>query len=246
MSSASSTTLLRAVGVAAVAGCADVEDALAGAAAFADDVENWTIAGAAATRTDRLCCVLVTQTTARGPVGAGPLPFLALSSPTTLRVARFRPRPSKRCGFQAPLTGVTLLTSSRPSRWSILWTTECRLGTLLGVRVIVYLLIFGLAPGAAETFVDAAHTAINGHSPHSDVVDEGSDEHDQHDEHSCSALFHLCGCHAPAPTTTAARLPPPSVRWSEEEQQQRGARIDGDLLLEADGSHSRASRPPIA
>jgi len=93
-----------AIGMAAIAGMADEEDSVAEAASLADDFKYWTIAGAAATRGPRLRCVLMTQTVARGPVAAGPLPFLCPSSPTGPPTARFRPGPSKRFGFQPPLT----------------------------------------------------------------------------------------------------------------------------------------------
>ena len=112
-----------------------------------------------------------------------------------------------------------------------------------GVRLIVYLLIFGLCPGAAETLVDAGHTLLNGHSPHSEVAVDTHD-HESHDEHSCSVLFHLCGCHAPAPTTTATRLSLPPTKWSE--LPLHLSVIGGALLLSADGSLTRANRPPIA
>ena len=102
--SSSRTTGIGAVGVAAIAGVADVEDRAANPTALADDVEYWTITDRWATSASRLCCVWMTQMTARGPVSAGPLPFLPPSSPTGPPIARFRPGPSIRFGFQPPLT----------------------------------------------------------------------------------------------------------------------------------------------
>jgi len=113
--SSSRATRIGAVGMAPVAGVADEEDGVAVAASLADDVKYWTVAGAAATRGSRLCCVLMTQTTARGPVAAGPLPFLLPWSPTGPTTARFTPRPSKRFGFQPPLTLSARTLSTRAS-----------------------------------------------------------------------------------------------------------------------------------
>jgi len=47
---------------------------------------------------------------------AGPLPFLPQSSLTEPATARFRPGPSKRFGFQAPLTVVKPLPAHSSSR----------------------------------------------------------------------------------------------------------------------------------
>jgi hypothetical protein len=106
-SSPRGSTVIRAVDVATVAAVTDVEDGAADPASLADDVNNWTVADRRATSIFRLCCVWMTQTTARGPVDAGPLPFLPSSSPTEPPTARFRPGPSIRFGFQPPSTGLT-------------------------------------------------------------------------------------------------------------------------------------------
>jgi hypothetical protein len=103
-SSPRGSTVIRAVDVATVAAVTDVEDGTADPASLADDVNNWTVADRRATSIFRLCCVWMTQTTARGPVDAGPLPFLPSSSPTEPPTARFRPGPSIRFGFQPPST----------------------------------------------------------------------------------------------------------------------------------------------
>lgn len=106
-STTDASTDVRAVDVTAVAAVADVKEGAAGATSLADDVINWTIADTWATNTSMLCCVLVTQATARGSVDAEPLPFLPPSSPTQRLSARFRPGPSIRFGFLAPLTHTT-------------------------------------------------------------------------------------------------------------------------------------------
>jgi len=71
------STTVRAIDVAAVAAVADVEEGAADTASLADDVKNWTIADSRATNTFRLCCVWMTQTTARGPVASRASSFSA-------------------------------------------------------------------------------------------------------------------------------------------------------------------------
>lgn len=114
------------------------------------------------------------------------------------------------------------------------------------MRSIVFLLMFGLCPGAAEAFVDAGHLVMNGSTPHGSVCDddEPAGQPHSHDEHQCSALFHLCGCHAPPPTTATMRVVLSPTQWSE--LSTREPRPISALVKPADGTASRANRPPIA
>ncbi len=117
------------------------------------------------------------------------------------------------------------------------------------MRALVFLLMFGLWPGATEAVVDIGHTLLEGHSPHGEVADhaDGTGDHesnDGHDEHQCSALFHLCGCHAPLPTAATSRLVLSPTAWAE--LRQRDPQALTPLLQPADVAVARASRPPIA
>ena len=139
------------------------------------------------------------------------------------------------------------------------------LTTQRGVRVLALLLMFGLWPGAAELTVDAWRMVIAGHTHHEQVcsdvastdfvndivavvgTDSDAGEHDGHghEEHQCSALFHLCGCHAPPPTTATTVTTVAPTRWSElaiEPVHTQGLA----LMQAADGSAVRTTRPPIA
>jgi hypothetical protein len=110
------------------------------------------------------------------------------------------------------------------------------------VRLIVFFLIFGLWPGAAEAAVDVGHAFLQGHTPHSEDCDPAAGE--DHDEHQCSALFHLCGCHAPAPTTTELTVVLSPTTWSE---LSLPAVIPPSAVNKpAEGSAARTTRPPIA
>lgn len=116
------------------------------------------------------------------------------------------------------------------------------------MRVIVFLLIFGLWPGAAEAVVDAGHAFLNGHAPHSTLCDERAQGHDghedeAHDEHHCSGLFHLCGCHAPPPTTATLQMVLSPTKWSELSIRNPAPPIA--LVKPADGAAAMATRPPI-
>lgn len=74
---------------------------------------------------------------------------------------------------------------------------------------IVVLLVYLLAPGAAEMTEYAVHWAQHGDSAHAD--DAGHEQGDGTDEHGCSGSFHMCLCHhgagfvtSPAPLAVVA------------------------------------------
>jgi hypothetical protein len=111
------------------------------------------------------------------------------------------------------------------------------------LRVIVFLLMFGLWPGAAEALVDIGHIVLNGATSHGQVCEDDTTSGHAHEEHQCSALFHLCGCHSPPPTTASTRLVLNPTEWSE-----LSVSLPSPipaLVKPADGALTRASRPPI-
>ena len=132
------------------------------------------------------------------------------------------------------------------------------------MRTLVVLLMVSLFPGAAEAVADVGHALVNGHDPHGHLasvtdhdhdhqhvatvdtghIDAGEDEPPAHEEHHCSALFHLCGCHVPAPTTTTSWMVMASTAWAE--LPDPPIAIVSDLgLRPADGAAAAALRPPI-
>ena len=66
--------------------------------------------------------------------------------------------------------------------------------------LVVLALLWTVTPTAPEVTETAVHLLTHGDSPH--AADGGHDESGT-DEHGCTPLFHLCGCHAPAPTATS-------------------------------------------
>jgi hypothetical protein len=66
---------------------------------------------------------------------------------------------------------------------------------LVARLLLVLVLIFSVTPMASETVELLVH-AIE----HGDLAHGGAHEESAEDEHGCSTLFHMCGCHASAPT----------------------------------------------
>jgi hypothetical protein len=65
---------------------------------------------------------------------------------------------------------------------------------------LVLLLIFSVTPMASEMAELVVHVL-----EHGDLAHGASHEQDApagEDEHCCSSMFHTCGCHASAPSTT--------------------------------------------
>ena len=58
---------------------------------------------------------------------------------------------------------------------------------------IVVLLVYLLAPGAAEMTEYAVHWVEHGDGAHAEGA--GHEERDGTDEHGCSGSFHMCLCH---------------------------------------------------
>jgi hypothetical protein len=66
---------------------------------------------------------------------------------------------------------------------------------------IVVLLVYLLAPGAAEMTEYAVHWVEHGDGAHAD--DAGHEQRDGTDEHGCSGTFHMCLCHHGAGAVTS-------------------------------------------
>ena len=83
------------------------------------------------------------------------------------------------------------------------------------VRALVLLITLAFVPAFGEVVETVVHAveygdAIHGRADHADGRDHHGATPLGADEHGCSPLLHLCGCHTPAPATTAtARLAPP-------------------------------------
>jgi hypothetical protein len=73
--------------------------------------------------------------------------------------------------------------------------------------LVVLALLWTVTPTAPEVTETAVHLLSHGDSQqsHGGGSDGGHDESGT-DEHGCTPLFHLCGCHAPAPTATSGRV----------------------------------------
>lgn len=119
------------------------------------------------------------------------------------------------------------------------------------MRVIAILIALAVAPGATEMARDAAHWMAEGHTPHAqavtsvDHVEHASHEHHEKEhenqEHGCSALFHVCGCHSPAPSVVSSHL---TVGTSELHRALL-VTVPEELRRAADGVHGEQLRPPI-
>jgi hypothetical protein len=84
--------------------------------------------------------------------------------------------------------------------------------------LVVLALLWTVTPTAPEVTETAVHLLSHGDSHHShdgEAAGEGRDDgghadggHGERgtDEHGCTPLFHLCHCHAPAPTATSGRV----------------------------------------
>jgi hypothetical protein len=112
------------------------------------------------------------------------------------------------------------------------------------MRVLAGVLVLVLFPGVAEAADDLAHVVAEGHSLHATASAGNAKDAAQHTdrEHGCTALFHVCGCHASASLVASAPLVIDRESTIAEtptcvfETKARGA---------ADGVLGEAFRPPI-
>ena len=117
------------------------------------------------------------------------------------------------------------------------------------MRVLAAMLVISLSPGIAEAAEDASHWLAEGHTLHAPLSVPSNAGHDDHarkhaeDEHGCTALFHVCGCHSPAPSMVSTRI-----------AFERTAPLHHNVVIglpdeprrPVDGVAREAFRPPIA
>ena len=120
----------------------------------------------------------------------------------------------------------------------------------MAVRVVALLLAVVLSPGVAEAAEDAAHWIAEGHTLHVSAGEHAaSGEEAKHDdghatdEHGCSALFHLCGCHSPAPSMVTARV---ALDRRDVAAAQSTSTCWKNGAAPPDGVRDESFRPPIA
>lgn len=110
-------------------------------------------------------------------------------------------------------------------------------------RLVAWLLVIMLFPGAREALTDLGHYIVDGHAAHDPCASEhDAHGHDATGEHGCSGLFHTCRC-CPAPAAVVAGLTHESDRVEHEASAPGLPRRD-DGALEA---HTEPPfRPPAA
>ena len=120
------------------------------------------------------------------------------------------------------------------------------------MRAVALLLAVVLSPGVAEVTEDFAHWVAQGHTVHASAQqhaehasgDEASGEESHGtDEHGCTALFHLCGCHSPAPSMVTARV---ALDWADISLVEPASAFPYNALRAPEGVHGESFRPPIA
>ena len=118
------------------------------------------------------------------------------------------------------------------------------------MRAVALLLAVILSPGVAEVTEDFAHWVSQGHTVHASAEQHaehaateppGGDNHAT-DEHGCSALFHLCGCHSPAPSMVSARI---ALDWADASLVEPTSAFPYSTLRAPDGVNGESFRPPI-